>query len=221
MYIILWAHESVWPNVLPQNKCTVGHCDLYFMVQWFCLIPWRLSDVRTSLFGILSRYDLMFDLKIKVSHCDLYFMVQWFCLIFWILFDVWPSLLARLNNVQEGLLYYRRHRHPQMLKFYVKVFTTSLFPNSLMDLIHIWYDDRYWSKILQGTIPTPRTWSWGQSNRLRMFMLKFCVTVFRTSLFINPLMDLVHVWYDDRHWSKILRVPSPPWYMTLRSRSWT
>ena len=24
-----------------------------------------------------------------------------------------------------------------------------------MDLDHVWYDDRYWSKILQGTISTP------------------------------------------------------------------
>ena len=23
-------------------KINVGHCDLYFMVQWFCLISWRL-----------------------------------------------------------------------------------------------------------------------------------------------------------------------------------
>ena len=27
-------------------------------------------------FGIMSQYDLMFDLKINVGHCDLYFMVQ-------------------------------------------------------------------------------------------------------------------------------------------------
>ena len=26
-------------------KIKVGHCDLYFMVQWFCLISWRLFDV--------------------------------------------------------------------------------------------------------------------------------------------------------------------------------
>ena len=26
--------------------------------------------------GLMSQYDLMFDLKIKVGHCDLYFMVQ-------------------------------------------------------------------------------------------------------------------------------------------------
>ena len=42
-----------------------------------------------------------------------------------------------------------------MLKFYVKVLRTSLFPNPLMDLVHVWYDDRYWSKILRGTIPNP------------------------------------------------------------------
>ena len=26
-------------------KINVGHCDLYFMVQWFCLIYWRLFDI--------------------------------------------------------------------------------------------------------------------------------------------------------------------------------
>ena len=37
----------------------------------------------------------------------------------------------------------------------VKVFKTSLFPNPLMDLVYVWYNDRYWSKILFSTIPTP------------------------------------------------------------------
>ena len=37
----------------------------------------------------------------------------------------------------------------------VKVFRTSLFPNFLLDLVHVWYDDRYWSKILLSNIPTP------------------------------------------------------------------
>ena len=37
----------------------------------------------------------------------------------------------------------------------VKDFRTSLFPNSLMDLVYIWLNDRYWSKILFSTIPTP------------------------------------------------------------------
>ena len=61
--------------------------------------------------------------------------------------------LARLNKVHGELLYYPRHRRPQMLKFYVRVFRTSLFPNPLMDLVYIWYDDRYWSKFLFSTIP--------------------------------------------------------------------
>ena len=72
-------------------RINVGHCDLYFMVQWFCLIVLRLFDVWTSYFGIMSQYDTTFDLKINVGHCDLYFMVQWFNLIPWRLFDIWTS----------------------------------------------------------------------------------------------------------------------------------
>ena len=40
------------------------------------------------------------------------------------------------------------------VKVFVKVFKTSLFPNLTTDLIHLWYDDTYWSKILCSTIPT-------------------------------------------------------------------
>ena len=83
MYNILWDYESVWPEVWP--KINVGHCVLYFMVQWFCLVPWKLFDVW---FGIMIQYDPTFDLKINVDHCDLHFMFQWFCIISWRLFDV-------------------------------------------------------------------------------------------------------------------------------------
>ena len=42
-----------------------------------------------------------------------------------------------------------------MLKFSLKfVIKTSLFPNLITDLIHLWYDDTCWSKILRSTIPT-------------------------------------------------------------------
>ena len=41
--MIPWNDESVWLDSWPQNK--VGHCDLFFMVQWFCLISWRLFEV--------------------------------------------------------------------------------------------------------------------------------------------------------------------------------
>ena len=40
------------------------------------------------------------------------------------------------------------------VKVFVKVFKTSLFPNLITDLIHLLYDDTYWSKILCSTIPT-------------------------------------------------------------------
>ena len=61
------------------------------------------------------------------------------------------AFLARLDEVQEELLYYPRHGVwvgagvgvSKMLKFYIKVFKS------------IWYDERYWSKILFSTIPVP------------------------------------------------------------------
>ena len=78
-------------------EINVGHCDLYFMGQWFCLISWRLFAAWASYFGIMSQYDTTFDLKINVSHCDLYFMVQWFCLISW-LFDIWSPYFGIMSQ---------------------------------------------------------------------------------------------------------------------------
>ena len=65
MNTILWDYESVWPDVRP--KINVGHCDLYFMVKWFCLISWRLFAIWTPQFGIMSQYGPVFDLKISRS----------------------------------------------------------------------------------------------------------------------------------------------------------
>ena len=97
MNITLWHYESVWPDMWP-HLINVGHCDLYFMVQRFCFISWRLFDVWTSYFRIVSQYDQTFDLKINVGHCDLYFMVQCFCLIFWRLFDVRTSYFGIMSQ---------------------------------------------------------------------------------------------------------------------------
>ena len=77
-------------------KIKVDHCDLYFTVQWFCLISWRLFDVWTWQFGTMVQYDRMFDLKINVDHCGLYFTVQWFCLISWRLFDEWTWQFGKM-----------------------------------------------------------------------------------------------------------------------------
>ena len=35
-------------------------------------------------------------------------------------------------------------------------------------------------------------------------MLKACVKDFKISQFLNPCMDLLYIWYDNRYWSKIL-----------------
>ena len=60
------------------HKINVGHCDLYFMIQWFCLIFWRLFKGWTSHFGIMSQYNPTFHLKLLVGHCDLFFHVLLF-----------------------------------------------------------------------------------------------------------------------------------------------
>ena len=84
----------------------VVHLDLYFLVQWFCLMSWMLFNVWTSLFGIMNQYDPTVDLKVNVGWvtyiswssdfilhlednlmydyhslglCNLYFMALWVC----------------------------------------------------------------------------------------------------------------------------------------------
>ena len=57
-----------------------------------------------------------------------------------------------------------------MLKFYVKVFRISLFPICVMFLVHVWYDDRFRSKILDSTIPTLL-----HDLKIKVMDLEFCV----------------------------------------------
>ena len=61
------------------------------------------------------------------------------------------SFLARLDEVEEELLYYPGFG----VGFDIKVFKISWFLNPVIDLNYIWYDDRYWSKTLFSAIPTP------------------------------------------------------------------
>ena len=67
MYMILSDYNPTF-----DVKVNVGHCDLYFMVQWLCLIPWRLFHVWTSSFGIMNQYDPMHDFKINVGHWPIF-----------------------------------------------------------------------------------------------------------------------------------------------------
>ena len=110
----LWV--SIWPNVWPQNICR-RLWPVYIMVQWFCLISWKLFSGWTSYFGIMSQYHPTSDLKIFLGHCDWYFIVHWLCLIFRRLFDdytlgyksvwhnIWPLNKCRsLWSIFHGLV---------------------------------------------------------------------------------------------------------------------
>ena len=55
-------------------EINVGHCDLHFMVERFCLIFPRLFDGLLSYFQI-RQCDQNFDLKVNVGQHDLNFMV--------------------------------------------------------------------------------------------------------------------------------------------------
>ena len=92
----LWVSMSVWLDIWP--KINISHYDLYFMVQWFCLISINLFGGWTSYFEIISQYDTMFNININVSHCDLYVMVHWFCLISVKLFSGWTSYFGIMSQ---------------------------------------------------------------------------------------------------------------------------
>ena len=51
---------------------------------------------------------------------------------------------------------------------------------------------------------------WGQGHRLRNFMLRFLVNVFRIGYLLTVWMDLVDTIPDVRYWSNFYAVPFPP-----------
>ena len=73
-------------------------------------------------------------------------------------------------------------------------------------MIHLWYDDTYWSKSLPSSILTSHSLSSckGQGHsHVKIFMLKSYIKVFRTSLLLNQTTDLIYIWYHDIYWSKV------------------
>ena len=80
-------------------------------------------------------------------------------------------------------------------------------------------------KFLSAPSP-PWWWPWGQGHRLRIFVKKslgqsFCVKVYKTSYFEDPLMDFVHIGHDCRCRSKVFISTIPTLGVTLGSRSQT
>ena len=100
--------------------------------------------------------------------------------MFGMMIDIGPKVYSVSSPTPCVTLRSSHRLRTFMSKFYVKVFRTSLFPNPMMDLVHVWYDDRYWSKI-----HTPIHDLKVKVTDLETFMLKFYVKVFRTSLFLT------------------------------------
>ena len=72
MNIILWEYGPVWPDL----KINVGLCDLYVIVQWFCLISPRLFDLWVSYTEIMKQCVPNFDLKVNISEHDFAWYLQ-------------------------------------------------------------------------------------------------------------------------------------------------
>ena len=57
-----------------------------------------------------------------------------------------------------------------------------------MDLVYIWYDDRYWSKILRSTIPNPKHDFKVKVTDLEFLYWSLCLSFYNVC-FVKPLMD--------------------------------
>ena len=112
------------------------------------------------------------------------------------------------------------HRN-KLKQININIFKTSLFPNPMMDLVYVWYDDRHWSKILLSIIPTPM-----HDLKVKVTDLELLCQSF-TLKFLGPhyFQTLWWIWFifgmmiDTG--PEFYSVPFPPPCMTLRSRSRT
>ena len=99
-----WDISSLWPNYWRQNISLLvwpifhGSVILPYILNTICWI-----NVTP---GILVPCDPMNDHLLYLGHCDLYFMLQWFCLLLF-------------------------------------VFKTLLFPNLIVKLIRLWFDEYF------------------------------------------------------------------------------
>ena len=88
-------------------------------------------------------------------------------------------------------------------KVLCQIFKISSFLKPCMDLLYIWQDYRYWSKIVSSTIPT--LWPRGQGHGLRNFIFKFYFkfhkSLYFLSYFSKRTIHLVYIWYTDSYGS--------------------
>ena len=124
--------------------------------------------------------DLEFLCKsfvLKFLQCQFLRSLWWIWFMCGMVIDISPKFYV-VPSPSSTWPYGQGHR-TFMYKFCVTDFTMSVFAKSLMDLILVWHGDRYWSKILLGTmsIPVHKQLPYGQGYRLRIlrksFALKF------------------------------------------------
>ena len=98
---------------------------------------------------------------------------------------VWPhKFLACLDEVQEELL----HCPPASAlasasTFMLKFFKTSYFPNCTMDLVHIWCDDRYRSKVSFSNTPAHAYDLRVKVIDFEILQIKYYIKVFKELIF--------------------------------------
>ena len=115
-----------------------------------------------------------------------------------------PYMIGEQQRPESGTVYLSRSMtKPKNITWPVRPAKAQI---SLSCMKKPWVLATHWEHSEDSAVPSPLLYMNGQGHRLGIFMLKFCVKVFRTSLFPNPLMYLVHVWYGP----KFHAVPSPP-----------
>ena len=127
-----------------------------------------------------------------------------------------PKQSQSSRSVLVGRIFIFREN---VIKVYVKVYKTLYFLNPVMDFVYIWGDYRCWSKIFLGTIST-LAHDLQVKVTDRIFMLKFCVKVFKISYFLISCMDSLYICHEYRYWSKILFGTISTCAYDYRSRSW-
>ena len=76
----------------------VCHGDLYFVVQWFCLLVF----IFCFFFALKEHWQDAFQaatlIFIWLIHSDLYCTVQWFCFTIWRVFPGWTSYFGIMSQ---------------------------------------------------------------------------------------------------------------------------
>ena len=122
----IWCIKMIF-EIMSQNgpkldlKIKVGLSDLYFIIQWFCCIIWRLLDVWKRYLGKMSQYNPTYDRITKVSQIDPYFMIYEFCIVTSRLDDMYEHEImgSRLNTTNVWPQNKNRHSNLYFYWFYV------------------------------------------------------------------------------------------------------